>query len=268
MIVDFHTHIFPDKIANSTISALSQKGGTPAYSDGTMNGLINALDRAGAQIAVNLPALTKPSQFDGILRFAKVVNEGQSRVISFAGAHPDMDDKKAKMRLIKESGIKGIKIHPDYQGTFFDDDKYYELLKCAKDEDLIVVTHSGVDIGFIGEPVKCTPDRVLKMLSRLGGYDKLVLAHLGGDEFFGEVLEKLAGKDIYFDTAYVLKKFTEENFKKIVYKHGEDKILFATDSPWSDVYGDVRIIKNFGLNKRTEDKIFYKNALDLLGVKE
>ena len=267
MVIDFHTHFFPDKIAESTVKALEEKGGTPSFANGTMAGLVDAIDRAGVSLAVNLPVLTKPAQFDGILRFAKTVNESQERIISFAGAHPDMEDKKGKMRLIKENGIKGIKIHPDYQGTFFDDDNYYELLKCAKDEDLIVVTHAGVDIGFLGEPVKCTPDRVLKQLSRLGGYDKLVLAHLGGDGYFDEVLDKIAGKEVYFDTGFVLKKFSKENFNKLLSRHGDDKILFATDSPWSDVDGDLKLMKSFNLKQETEDKILYKNALKLLGLK-
>ena len=265
MIIDFHTHVFPDKIAGNTISALEEKGNTKAYSDGTRVGLENALLRAGVDLAVNLPVITKPSQFDGILRFCNEINALHGKVLSFAGAHPLMDDIKGKMRLIKESGVKGIKIHPDYQGAFFDDDGYIEILKCAKDEDLIVVTHSGPDCGFIGQPVKCTPKRILNALSKIGGYDKLVLAHMCSVEFYDEVLDLLAGKDLYFDTGFILKDYTEQAFKKFIDKHGDDKILFASDSPWSDIKADVQRLKSFNLGDKTLEKIFYKNALKLLG---
>ena len=60
----------------------------------------------------------------------------------------------------------------------------------------------------------------------------------------------------------------KELFKKILSKHGDDKILFATDCPWRDIKDDVQIIKSFNLNKETEEKIFYKNALRLLGLGE
>ena len=70
----------------------------------------------------------------------------------------------------------------------------------------------------------------------------------------------------YFDTAYVLRFVGEDNFKKILARHGADKILFATDSPWSDIKGDVEIIKSFSLGKDIEEKIFCENAKKLLGI--
>ena len=79
------------------------------------------------------------------------------------------------MKFLKENGIKGIKIHPDYQDTFIDDEGYYQILKSAKDLDMIVVTHAGVDDGYIGQPVKCPPLLVKKVLERLGGFSKFIL---------------------------------------------------------------------------------------------
>ena len=78
--------------------------------------------------------------------------------------------------------------------------------------------------------------------------------------------DMLCGEDIYFDTAYILRFIGEERFKKILAKHGEDNILFASDSPWSDIKGDVEILKSFSLNKQTEKKLFCDNAKKLLGI--
>ena len=97
-------------------------------------------------------------------------------------------------------------------------------------------------------------------------YKKLVLAHCGANEMFDEVLDTLCDEDVYFDTAFVLRYIDEQTFKKILEKHGEDRMLFATDSPWSSVMGDVERIKSFSLSKKTEDKLFYKNARQLLGI--
>ena len=47
MIIDFHTHIFPDKMAEKTISFLSEKGGIPSFSNGTEAGLIDKMKEAG-----------------------------------------------------------------------------------------------------------------------------------------------------------------------------------------------------------------------------
>ena len=273
MIIDFHTHVFPDKIAIATVSALERSGNTPAFSDGTVSGLIGQMQKAGVDLSVNLPVLTKPTQFDSILKFANAINEtykdtpvGSPRIISFAGMHPDIEDCEEKLQTVKDSGILGIKIHPDYQGTFFDDDRYVRILAAAKKLDLITVTHAGLDGAYVGQPIKCTPRRVMNLLDKIGGYDKLVLAHMGGNQLFEEVHDVLAGESLYFDTAYVLQFFSERDFKKMAEKHGEEKILFATDSPWRDLSVDTEILKSYSLDKTAEEKIFSENARKLLNV--
>lgn len=273
MTVDFHTHIFPDKIAAMTVAALEKSGNTTAYSDGTVTALIEQMKASGVDLCVNLPVLTKPTQFDSILKFALAMNErfascekGEPRILSFAGMHPDIEEPEEKLRLIKESGIKGIKIHPDYQSTFIDDEKYIRILKEAKRLGLITVTHAGFDCAYPGQPIRCTPDRVLNLLDKLAGYDRLVLAHMGANLNFSEVYDKLAGKDIYFDTACVLQLFSEADFKKMLKKHGNEKILFATDSPWRDLKIDKGILKSFSLDSVSENRILSENAIKLLEI--
>ena len=269
MIIDFHTHVFPDKIANRTISMLSEKGGIPPFSDGTVEGLINKMQEAGTDISVTLPVLTSPTQFDSVNRFAADINSAfknsQIRLISFAGIHPACENIDSKMSFIAKNGFLGVKIHPDYQGTYIDDEGYVNILQCAKEYDLIVVTHSGVDGGYRDMPVRCTPDLALKLIRKVP-HSKLVLAHYGANEMADEVYDVLCGEDVYFDTAYVLRYIGKDTFTRILRKHGDDRILFATDSPWSSIKGDVDIIRSFSLDKTTENKIFYENALQLLGI--
>ena len=271
MIIDFHAHVFPEKIASSTISKLQALGGGNAYTDGTTNGLIEALVRAQADVAISLPVLTKPTQFDSVLNFALEVNEKYKdcnrKIISFAGMHPDCENIREKMRKVKDVGLKGVKIHPDYQSTYIDDQGYVEILKCAKDYDLIVVTHSGVDDGYKDQPVKCPPELVKKVIDKVK-HEKFVLGHYGGHKQWDKVYDILAGENVYFDTAFTLHEIDKELFIKILSKHGEDKVLFATDCPWRDIKDDIAILNSYDLEKRTLDKLYYKNALKLLGLGE
>ena len=120
MIIDFHTHIFPDKIAEKTISYLMEKGGIPSFSDGKATSLIEKMNEAGVDISVSLPAMTSPAQFDSINRYALEINReyaSNNKIISFGGIHPDCDDIDGKMKLLKNRGFIGVKIHPDYQGV-------------------------------------------------------------------------------------------------------------------------------------------------------
>lgn len=269
MIIDFHTHVFPDKIAQKTIDFLAEKGGSPYYANGTVQGLLTALEKAGASIGVALPVLTKPEQFESVLNYVTALNENFStqglKIISFAGIHPKCTDIKGKLLKVKELGFKGVKIHPDYQDTFFDDEGYVEILKCAKELDLIVVTHAGVDVAYKNQEPKCLPSLIKKVIEKVG-HNKLVLAHFGSSQMVNEFLDLVAGENVYIDTALVLKHLSFEDFNKVLKKHGEDKILFASDSPWSDIESDVNIVKNFVKDKNVLNKILYQNAEKLLGI--
>ncbi len=267
MVIDFHTHIFPDKIAEATIKALSQNASIPPHSNGILSGLLSQMEESGVDISINLPVLTRARQFEGILNFGTDLNQKSytgPRVISFAGMHPDIEDFEMALERVKSLGFLGIKLHPDYQGTFFDDERYIKMLSIAKKLDLITVTHAGLDGAFIGQPIKCTPTRVLRVLDSLGGYDKLVLAHLGGNELYSEVLNELAGESVYLDTSYVLPATDKNMFLKLLERHGSDKILFATDSPWQNQGEMINIIKSYGLDSATERKILSDNAKRLL----
>ena len=273
MIIDFHTHVFPDKIAEKTILQLAS-GTTDGkyYFNGTINGLIEHMEQADSDISINLPVLTKPTQFETVAEFAIQINQRFSdqkrRIISFGGIHPDCDNVKEKMRYLKDNGIKGVKIHPDYQYTNIDDERYINILKVAKDLDMIVVTHSGIDTAFYYDkklPERCPPELVKKVIDKVG-HSKFVLGHYGAHEQYDQVLEKLAGEDVYLDTAYTLNEIEPSLFKKILEKHGEDKVLFATDCPWQSIIEHASILRSYNLGKQTEDKIFYKNAIKLLGI--
>ena len=86
MIIDFHTHIFPDEIAPKTIPALEKVSGIKAATDGTLTGLLQSMEQTGVDISVIMPVVTKPAQFDKINAFAAKVNETYAgRLISFGG---------------------------------------------------------------------------------------------------------------------------------------------------------------------------------------
>ena len=268
-IIDFHTHIFPDKIAEKTISMLSKKADLTPYTDGTEQGLLCAMEKAGVSVAVSLPPITKPSQFASVNVFAEEINSKYSeqvrRIISFGGIHPYCDDIEDKMKYLALHGFKGVKIHPDYQDEFIDAPSYIKILECAKEYDLIVVTHAGYDNGFPDLPMKCPPDRLRKVLEKVP-YEKVVLGHYGGHLVWDEVYDLLTDYNVYFDTAYTLSEIRPELFKRILDKIGADRVLFATDCPWRNIETEANILRSYGLGEEIENKIFRENAIKLLGL--
>ncbi len=269
MIIDLHTHVFPDKIAQKTIDHLTSISQNKPFSNGSVDGLLSEMAEGGVDISISLPVMTSPSQFDSVNRFGAEVNERFAdsipKIISFAGIHPACENIGEKMSFIAECGFKGVKIHPDYQDTFMTDEAYDKIFAAAEKLGLIVITHAGVDGAYRDRPTKCTPSMAKEVISRHPDL-KLVLAHYGGNEMFDEVEELLAGENVWFDTAFILRYIGKEKFLKILEKHGADRILFATDSPWSGMKEDLDIIRSFGLDRITEQKILCDNAKKLLCI--
>jgi len=268
MIVDFHTHIFPDHIAEKTIQNLQKQSHAAAYSDGSLSGLLNCMQTGGIDYSVVLPVATKPSQFHSINRFASQIN-GKNGIVSFGGIHPQNENIAEKLKYIKSLGLKGIKLHPDYQDTYIDDIHYIEILCECLRLDLCVVIHSGLDVG-LPVPIHCPVDRlylVLKEISKdLYKDSKIVLAHVGGHLQWELVEELLVGKNVYFDLAFSPTVMNRETLLRIIKNHGTDRILFATDSPWSSQKEAVRYIKSLPLSDEDMRKIFYENAAKLLDL--
>ncbi|MBQ8326071.1 MAG: amidohydrolase family protein [Lachnospiraceae bacterium] len=269
MIIDFHTHVFPAKIAPATIAKLEGLANIKAFTDGTIQGLLACMERSSVDISVVLPVVTRPAQFQTINENAVKLNEEYAgKIISFGGIHPDSADGtteyKSQLRQIKDMGLKGIKLHPDYQDTFFNDIKYKRIVSYATELDLIISVHAGYDIG-ISNPVHCTPEMSLEVLNEVNP-SKLVLAHTGGFEEWDDVEKYLVGKDVYFDLSYSLGIIKQEQLLRIIEKHGAEKILFATDSPWGSQTSNVSMFTTFPIYPDDKEKILHQNAQKLLGI--
>lgn len=266
MYIDFHTHIFPDKVAAKAIPKLAGLVHLEPSTNGTAQGLLDSMEQAGIKLSITLPAVTDPHQFESILRFAHSINEadyrGGPRLLSFAGIHPDCSDINEKLNIIKYYGFKGIKLHPDYQQTCFNDIRFKRLLYKASELDLICLTHTGMD-PYSPDKVHCTPQMILEVLKEVAP-KKLVLAHMGSNENYDQAEAMLMGQDVYLDTAYSILHMNPDQLVRMIRAHGTDKILFASDAPWSVQKEDIRVLESLPLTDEEKQAIGFKNAEKLL----
>lgn len=266
MLIDFHTHIFPDKIALGAINSLSNsivnfQGSRPRhYARGTYDSLRSSMKRSGVDVSVVLPIATKQKQTDSINGFAKTLRN--ESIISFGSLHPEQDDWASILEKLKNEGFKGIKLHPEYQSFYIDSKRSIEILSKAESLGLYVVLHTGFDDGM-PEPMHCQPDRLKNVLNYVSG-EKIIAAHLGAYKNWDDVEKYLVGTNINFDTAFISPYISPEQCRRIIQNHGAQKVLFGSDSPWQNPKTEYDFILNLGLSKQENEMIFYKNALKIL----
>ncbi len=284
MIIDFHTHTFPDKISGKVVRNLAAVSHTIPFTDGSVRNLLSSMQEAGVTYSVNLPVMTTAEQVEKVNRSLTEQRESllAQGIVTFGGMHPDYENYKEELRHLKQGGISGIKLHPAYQNIDFDDIRMLRILSYASELDLIVLTHAGIDIGIYDRNY-CSVRHILKAIDQVQP-PKLVLAHMGNWGCWEEVERDLAGAPVWFDTAFSIgaitpnpdqeeKPYLEENlsnadFVRIARKHGMDKILFATDSPWQDQKDYIERLRNTGLTPEELELVFSKNAKKLLDLHE
>lgn len=263
MLIDFHTHAFPEKIAEKAIEKLSFVSGNLApHTNGTFTDLKRLLNQSGIDKAVVLNIATNASQQKNVNDFAASINDNQT-IFSFGSVFPDSPDALYELERIKSLGLRGVKLHPDYQRFFVDDEKMKPIYKKIGELGLVTLFHAGQDYGF-PPPYGATPERMEKALSWFDS--PVVAAHLGGKGYEEEVLKRLCGKELYFDTAFSYGALPKPYVEKIITTHGADKILFGTDTPWHNAEMEMRLIKSLQLSNDDFEKITHKNAEKLLGI--
>lgn len=279
MIIDFHTHTFPEKIAARAISHMQSMSHNAVFTDGTVTALKHSMEAAGVAHSVILPVVTNPEKAGHIndISMAHTANDG---LIYFGGIHPDCDNYREELSRIHAGGIKGIKLHPLQQGTDIDDIRYLRILERCAELGLIVVLHSGADPGFPGEE-RCSPKMIRAALDQVGPV-KLVAAHMGSLMYWDTVPEYLLDTEVYIDTSFALGKMaqtdehfyedeelqllTDEHFCQLVHLFGKERVLFGSDSPWNRQVYARKQIDSLPLSQDAKKHIYYKNACKLLGI--
>lgn len=282
MIIDMHTHSFPEKLAASTLEKLSAASHTRPFTNGTPRGLQASMREAGVGLSVVLPVATSPRQVDHVNDASARLNETaeETGLLSFGCMHPDYEGWREELARVKALGMKGIKLHPVYQGADLDDPRYLRILDRAGELGLVVVTHAGLDVGFPGV-VRCSPEMVRRAVAQVGPV-KLVLAHMGGWRCWDRVLELLPELPVLIDTSFSVGRMSPLNdgfyqeeelrlldsrgFLKLVRAFGAGRVLFGSDSPWSGQKESLEWVRSQPLTEEERTAILGGNAQNLLSV--
>ncbi len=267
MIIDFHTHCFPDALAPRAIGQLTDTIASMNISpatDGTASGLLDSMAQAGIDRSVICNIATNARQMHKVNDFAMELKQRYpKKLIPLGSLHPHAEGLEEELARLMATGIHGIKLHPDYVGIDLDAPDFEMIFGLCEEKNVFVITHAGFD-PLSPNHLHCTPAMVRRVMARHPRL-KLVVAHMGGLHCEDETWELLCGQDVYLDTSLITHRpHKAELLHKILQTHAPDRLLFATDTPWTDATGEMEAIMHAPISEEVREMIFSKNALSLL----
>ena len=242
------------------MEALAAEGGITAHYDGTIAGLIAAMDRSGVDRALVAPVATKPSQVCGINDWISSLDE--PRILPFGAMHPGFDEPGVEMARAASLGIRGIKLHSQHQGFRPSERRMWPIYEAAVECGLVVLFHAG---GYVAaHENEATPTELAAVLD---AFPEMVciLAHMGGYLMWDEVRTHLCGRDVYLDTAYVPRNLDDAAFLSLARDHGIERVLFGTDGPWTDAGTEIAHLQGMGFRPDELEAMLHGNAERLFG---
>lgn len=261
MIIDFHAHIYPDKVAAKAVEACAEL--LPAHTDGTRAGLESSMREAGIDLSVCLTVVNAPANSATINAWA--MREHRAPLVMTGGFHPDEPNALATVEAVAAAGLSGIKVHPEFQQFRFDEERLFPVWERCEELGLFLIAHAGWDALF-DPPYHSDPEALAAFRRRFPGL-KLILAHLGGMAMWDEVERHIAGLPVYLDLAMATPEYIgADQLLRIIRAHGATRILFGTDSPWYGQKKQLDFIRSLPLTPEEQAQIFHLNAAKLLGL--
>ena len=274
MKIDFHTHAFPETLAERAMESLNARIAEVKYhscGDGRLSSLVAELDRNGIDMAVVCSIATRPKQWRSILDWSLAIlngdfgEEAARRIIPLASVHPSDPEAPAHLAEIAKAGIKGIKLHPYYQEFCLDAPESLDFFRAARDQGLFVVSHTGYDVAFAHDPL-CSPERIRNPVEKIPDLT-FVATHLGGWGAWDEVDKFLIGlQNLYIENSFASFMIGAERMGAMLRRHPADHILFGTDWPWRPHDFDLAAIDSLPYPPEWKAALLGGNAAKLLGL--
>jgi predicted TIM-barrel fold metal-dependent hydrolase len=260
-IIDSHAHIFPDKIASKAVWSIGKYYNIPMSGKGTVSDLLNGGSKIGVKRYIVHSTATKADQVTSVNDYISGEKNAHADFIGFGSLHPDYHAIAEETDRIISLGLRGIKLHPEFQGFNVDDASMMPIYAAAEGR-LPILIHMGD-----ANKDSSSPERLLKVLKK---YPKLTVigAHLGGYQKWESACETLAGMNLYFDTSSSLPFLKPETAVNIIRKHGVDKVIFGTDYPMWVPEEELSRFMNLPLTDREKERILWKNCAKLLGISD
>jgi predicted TIM-barrel fold metal-dependent hydrolase len=261
MIIDFHAHVYPDKIAAKAIRNISDFYKIPIHCscDGTPDNLISLGDEAGIDRFVIFSAAQTASQVTGINDYiSRVALAHPQRFIGFGSVHADSSPDE--IDRLQTLGLKGVKLHPDFQSFNIDDERMLPIY-ARMEGKLPVIVHTGDYRYDWSHPRRMA--RVCDMFPKL----TVIAAHFGGWSLWDLAQDFLEHRRCYVDVSSSIMFLGNRRATELIRVYGAERVLFGTDYPMWNPKEELERLYALNLSSREMDLILANNAAELLEIK-
>jgi len=261
-MIDTHAHIYPSGIAQKATAGVARFYDMEALAMchvGTSDELIKSGARIGVTAYWVCSVATSPRQVSSINRFIAGECAAHPEFIGLGTLHPDTDDLEADVAQIIELGLRGIKIHPDFQQFRLDEPKAMRLFEIIEGR-LPILIHTGDRRFDFSNPQRML--RVIKHFPQLTA----IGAHFGGWSVWHEAVRVLSDTDLYVDTSSTTGFVTSgDELRTIASAWNPERTLFGVDFPMWDHTEEFARFEKFGYSAQDVENVLYKNAQRIMG---
>lgn len=252
-IIDAHAHIFPKKIAERASKSIGKFYGIEMGYNGLVKTLLNNGKKIGVSKYLVCSSATRSGQVSEINDYVRSECDAHPEFIGFGTIHPDMPDPFSELERIAALGFYGIKLHPDFQEFYIDDEKLVPVFRRIERLNLPVLFHMGDERYDFSRPV-----RLFNLMQRVPGLF-CIAAHFGGYKRWDEARRYLKDGNVYFDTSSTLAIVEKEYAKDLIEHFGARRFFFGVDYPMWDHEEELERFMALDLSDSEREMILYKN---------
>ncbi|WP_295621515.1 amidohydrolase family protein [uncultured Methanobrevibacter sp.] len=261
-VINSHCHIYPIKIAPRAVDGIKDFYDLNMSLDGTVEGLIEDGNTVGAVHYLVHSVATTPKQVKSINEFISGEVKSHPDIFTgFGSLHPDSEDIEGDLDYLIELGLKGVKVHPDFQQFALNAERAFRMGAAISDRGLPMMIHCG-DFRYNYS----NPEQLKPFLEEFPDIT-VIGAHFAGWSMWERATEELAKMpNLYVDTSSSLYSLSPETARDLIRGYGVEKVLWATDFPMWTSKSEMEMFNRIDLTDEERNKILYENAAKLLGL--
>ena len=174
-------------------------------------------------------------------------------LIGFGSLYPTMEGWEPELERMPELGIRGIKIHPDFQRIPIDEPAAVPMYRAIAKAGLPVLFHMGdarMDYS--------APERLTNLIRQVPDL-VAIAAHFGGWNAWDSAYAHPQPENVYYDTSSTFAFLCKERCEELMDRLGAHRFLFGTDFPMWSPKTELERFMELDLDDTARETILYGN---------